>query len=142
MFYFIPAWYQKQRPWYHTTELWFRTYERMTFDDTVNHYKIFEKAGEETCLLILNYQPQLRYALHKQDMVGAVVWSLFDDIQNVHEQTMTPINFKHLKWPQGIRFVYSPFAIVAKQGQETYAVIHFAENGNLFYIETYSEKNR
>lgn len=140
MFYFIPAWYQKQRPWYHTTELWFRTYERMTFDDTVNHYKIFEKAGEETCLLILNYQPQLRYALHKQDMVGAVVWSLFDDIQNVHEQTMTPINFKHLKWPQGIRFVYSPFAIVAKQGQETYAVIHFTENGNLFYIETYSEK--
>lgn len=141
MFYFIPAWYPQQRPWYDDTPLWFRVFERMTFDDTVNQLKMFQNAEEASCLVILNYQPQLRYFLHKQDLLGSTYWSFFDDIQNISAQLVKPIFFKELHWPKGTRFLYSPFAVVAKKGQKTLAYIHFAENGNLLSID-FQKDNR
>lgn len=135
MFYFIPAWYHQQRPWYDDTPLWFRVFERMTFDDTVNQLKMFQTAQESSCLLILNYQPQFRYFLHKQDLLGADYWSFFDDIQNISVRSVKPIAFKSLQWPKGTRFLYTPFAVVAKRAEEILAYIQFAENGNLLSIE-------
>lgn len=135
MFYFIPSWYNEDRPWYDNTALWFRVFERMTFDDIINQVKMFENAHEPSQLILLNYQPQLRYFLHKQDLLGAHYWSFFDDIQNISKRTTNPISFKELNWPQGTHFLYSPFAVVARQGTKVIAVIHFAENGNLFYID-------
>ncbi|MBM7643487.1 accessory Sec system protein Asp1 [Streptococcus loxodontisalivarius] len=135
MFYFIPSWYNQNRPWYDETPLWFRVFERMTFDDTINQLKMFRQSQEDVSLLILNYQPQLRYFMHKQDVVGTDYWSFFDDIQNIQLQTTDSISFKDLNWPEGTRFVYSPFAVLAMRGQELLAYIHFAENGNLHHIE-------
>lgn len=134
MYYFVPSWYNKGRSWYDETPVWFRAVERMSFDDSISIYKMFRGAGEQACLLILNYQPQFRYFLHKHDMLGASYWSLFDDIQNISRTHTQAIDFKQLAWPEGTRFIYSPFAVVAIKGSETLAQIHFAENGNLFYI--------
>lgn len=141
MFYFIPAWYNSERKWYDDTPPWFRVFERMRFDDTVNQLKMFLKAEESSSLLILNYQPQLRYFLHKQDLLGSTYWSFFDEIQNISVTDTNPISFKHLNWPKNTRFLYTPFAVVAKQGARTLAYIHFAENGNLLYID-FQKDNR
>lgn len=139
MFYFIPAWYNQERPWYDDTPFWFRVFERMTFDDTVNQVKMFQNTREPSCLLILNYQPQLRYFLHKQDLLGVDYWSFFDDVQNISVQSVKPISFKELQWPKGTRFLYTPFAVVAKRGDVLLAYIHFAENGNLFSVDFQKE---
>ncbi|MBF0778472.1 accessory Sec system protein Asp1 [Streptococcus cuniculi] len=139
MFYFIPAWYPKERPWYDGTAPWFRVFERMSFDDTVNQLKMFQNAAEASCLVLLNYQPQLRYFLHKQDLLDTPYWSFFDDIQTVSRVSTHPLSFKELNWPRGTRFLYSPFAVVAQKGDETLATIHFAENGNLFTIDWQKE---
>ncbi|MBF0787143.1 MULTISPECIES: accessory Sec system protein Asp1 [unclassified Streptococcus] len=139
MFYFIPAWYNQQRPWYDNTPLWFRVFERMTFDDTVNQLKMFQNTQEPSSLLILNYQPQLRYFLHKQDLLGVDYWSFFDDVQNISAQSVKPISFKKLQWPKGTRFLYSPFAVVAKKAETVVAYIHFAENGNLLSVDFQKE---
>lgn len=141
MFYFIPSWYNQSRPWYHNTQLWFRILERMTFDDTVNQIKMFHQAEEEVGLLVLNYQPQFRYYLHKQDLLQNPYWSFFDDIQNISSQSVKPLSFKELNWPDGVQFLYSPFAVLVRQGSVDLAVIHFAQDGNLFYIE-FLEKGR
>ncbi|MBM7636168.1 accessory Sec system protein Asp1 [Streptococcus saliviloxodontae] len=135
MFYFIPSWYNNNRPWYDETPLWFRVFERMTFDDTINQLKMFRQSKEAAQLLILNYQPQLRYFLHKQDILGTDYWSFFDDIQNISSKTTNPISYKSLNWPSDTHFVYSPFAVLALQGNRLLAYIHFAENGNLLRIE-------
>lgn len=135
MFYFIPSWYNSQRSWYDRSELWFRVFKRMEFDDTVNQYKMFELSEEPACLLLFNYQPQLRYFLHKQGMAGAKYWSFFDDIQNVHRKETNPINFKRLSWPKDVRFLYNPFSVIAMVGSEILAYIHFAEDGNLMLID-------
>ncbi|MHB9781723.1 accessory Sec system protein Asp1 [Streptococcus sp. 10F2] len=135
MFYFIPSWYNANRPWYHQTQIWFRVLERMTFDDTVHQIKMFHQGQEEVGLLILNYQPQLRYLLHKQDLLAIPYWSFFDDIQNISSVSVKPFSFKELHWPKGTQFLYSPFAVLARVNQKDIARIHFAQDGNLFFIE-------
>ncbi|MTB57708.1 accessory Sec system protein Asp1 [Streptococcus uberis] len=135
MFYFVPAWYNSHRPWSYETPLWFRVYERMVFDDTINQYRMFENAGEEGRLLILNYHPQLRYFLHKQSLAGTSYWSFFDDVQNIQQHETKAIDFKVLNWPEDISFFHSPFAVIAKSQGRVYAHIQFAENGNLLQIE-------
>ncbi|MEY8443780.1 accessory Sec system protein Asp1 [Lactococcus ileimucosae] len=135
MYYFVPAWYGQGRIWYDTTSFWFRVFERMQFDDTVNHIKMFEHVHEPTQLLILNYSPQLRYYLHKQGLLTSSYWSFFDDIQNIKSMHTNPISFKELDWPQGTAFHHSPFALVAMLEEAPLAYIHFAENGNLMQID-------
>lgn len=135
MFYFVPSWYNQSRPWYHSTQLWFRILERMTFDDTVNQIKMFHQAEEEVRLMVFNYQPQFRYYLHKQGLLQTRYWSFFDDIQNISRLDVQPLHFKDLNWPENVQFLYSPFAVLARQGQKDLATIHFAQDGNLFYIE-------
>ena len=144
MYYFIPAWYNNDnnRPWYHDTRLWFRMFERMTFDDTVNQIKMFHRAEEDVQLLVLSYQPHFRYFLHKQGLLGTSYWSFFDDIQHISDSLSRPISFKELNWPEGTQFLYSPFAVVARRDGIDFATIHFAENGNLFYIEFMKEGHR
>lgn len=135
MFYCIPSWYNQSRPWYHNTQLWFRILERMTFDDTVNQLKMFHQAEEEVRLLVLNYQPQFRYYLHKQGLLQTPYWSFFDDIQNISALHVRPFSFKDLNWPDGVQFLYSPFAVLVRLEGVDLATIHFAQDGNLFYIE-------
>ncbi|MGT2741975.1 accessory Sec system protein Asp1 [Streptococcus plurextorum] len=139
MYYLVPSWYGKERPYYQESPLWFRVFERMSFDDTINHYQIFKRGGEETCLLTFTYQPQLRYFFHKQDMVGARYWSFFDDIQNITATETKAIDYQKLKWEKGISFIYNPFTVIAVVEDEVRARIHFAENGNLLLIEWLEE---
>lgn len=139
MFYFIPAWYNQNRPWYHNTQLWFRILERMTFDDTVNQIKMFHQVDEDVRLMVLNYQPHFRYYLHKQDLLQTTYWSFFDDIQNISAVNVKPLSFKELNWPDNVHFLYSPFAILVRRGNIDFATIHFAQDGNLFYIEFLEE---
>lgn len=135
MFYFVPAWYSQDEKWGDQTQCWFRVLERMSFDDTINQLKMFQEGKEVTCAVLLNYQPQLRYFLHKQGLLGQNYWSFFDHIQNVTAKGTKLIDFKLLNWPEKTHFVYTPFAVLAQNAGEDLAYIHFAENGNLFYID-------
>lgn len=134
MYYFVPSWYQEERKWYDRTPYWFRVFQRMSFDDTVNQMKMFMTAEREVTLLLLNYQPQLRYLLLKQDLLEVPYWSFFDDIQNISLSYTKTIHYEDLNWPEGCEFLYSPFAVVVKQNGQLIAVVHFAENGNLLSI--------
>lgn len=142
MYYFVPSWYHGQRKWYDTTPLWFRVLERMSFDDSISQMRMLQEAEEASQFLLLNYQPQLRYFFHKQGLQTASYWSFFDDIQNIQSKEVSPFQFKDLNWPTGIRFIYSPFAVVVKQGEDTLAYIQFAENGNVLSVEWRKENRK
>ena len=134
MFYFVPSWYGRQRQWYDNTPWWFRVNNRMTFDDSVNQVKMFLEAKEEIGVMILNYQPQLRYFLHNQGIFGTYYWSFFDDIQNITRFYTKMIHLKDLNWPKGSEFFYSPFAVIVRLKGKIYAVVNYAENGNIHSI--------
>ncbi len=59
---------------------------------------------------------------------------IFDDIQNIQRKETKTIPFKELGWPEGTRFIYSPFMVLAYVDNEKIADIHFAENGNLHFV--------
>ncbi|HFH9836900.1 TPA: accessory Sec system protein Asp1 [Streptococcus suis] len=133
MFYFIPSWYDNDS-WKIEAPYWFRVFEKMRFDDSINQMKIFQNSNEDAAFILNCYQPQLRYFLHKQDLLKVSYWSFFDDIQNIHRTETKAIQFQKLGWPKGISFTYTPFMVVARMKEKPYANIHFAENGNLLQI--------
>ncbi|MFM0579451.1 accessory Sec system protein Asp1 [Streptococcus suis] len=139
MYYFIPSWYSGERQWSVEAPLWFRVFESMSFDDSINQMKMFQDFKEESAFILLCYQPQLRYFLHKQDLLNSKYWSFFDDIQNIHREDTRTIQFKELGWPHGVNFTYTPFMVIARLGNKHLADIHFAEDGNLLRIHFLEE---
>lgn len=142
MFYFVSSWYDNKRPWYQEAPEWFHVFDQMTFDDTVNHLKMCHQAKEDAALLVLNYQPQLRYFLHKQDLLDTSYWSFFDDIQGISLSYTAKIDFKQLAWPRGTVFTYSAFMVLAHRSGQLLAEIAFGENGNLLTIQWFEENQK
>lgn len=139
MFYFIPSWYDEGQAFKKNTPFWYRVFDSISFDDTVNQIKMFQSCGEACKLLVLAYQPQLRYYLHKEGLMTTSYWSFFDDIQNISQRNTQPLNFKELNWPQGVKFLYTPFLVAAHHQGKKLADIEFAENGNLLLINWFED---
>ena len=89
MYYLIPALYGQGAeflqpdltPWY------FRT-SKIEFDDTLHQARIFQGQAMSPRLLLLAYQPHLRYFLHRFDLLEVSHFSVFDAIQGIKEQPM------------------------------------------------------
>ena len=96
MYYFIPAWYGTDRIWHTTTSPWYWTKDSVEFDDTINQLRIFQDAGIERLIIIPHYSPQLRYFLHRQDLLETDYISVFDvhqkqiNISRDKEQIVSP----------------------------------------------------
>lgn len=139
MFYFIPAWYNPWRPWYDTTEAWYRGGAHH-FDDTINHLRLFEYAGQSSQLLVLNYMPNLRYFAHQYDLLEVSTWSLFDQIQNISNCSQRHIDFRSLNWPEGVEFIYTPFLVMVRQDKKRLATVEFGQDGQLIWVDYYDQE--
>lgn len=138
MIYFIPAWYSPDRWWADPNTKWYRQQE-VTFDDTISQVRLFKKHRDNLRLLILNYQPALRYFLHRYDIYEVSVWSAFDmiqDIMDVHPKTLA---IEDLSWPEGIEFFYTPFLVTAFRNNIKFANIEFGLEGQIIFIEQFIE---
>ncbi|MGT2722518.1 accessory Sec system protein Asp1 [Streptococcus porcinus] len=134
MYHFIPAWYQKDRPWYDDTKEWTHINQYLQFDDSVNQIKVFHDNQENVRIMILNYSPHLRAFLHQKGLLEVEVWSLFDQLQNCQETKSSPLDWRNLNWPKGATFLYSPFTVSVLVDDCLYARLQFTTNGNLFQI--------
>lgn len=141
MFYFIPAWYNPWRDWYDNTEPFYRP-AMHGFDDTISQLRMFKKSGEEACLLVLSYMPNLRRFLHQYDLLEGSVWSLFDDIQNIVNPSYRLTDFKELNWPEGSEFIYSPFLVLVRHQGREIAKVEFGHEGNLIWIDFVEDSHR
>ncbi len=139
MFYFISAWYHSERPWYDNTESWYRRGTAMDFDDTINHLRMFWHAKKETTLVVFNYMPNLRYFTHRYDLLEVPTWNAFDRIQDIQLSEHRILDFRDLKWPDGVSFTYTPFMVVARLGHETIAHIEFGDDGQMVWIDAFTE---
>ena len=138
MIYFIPAWYSPDRWWADPNTKWYRQQE-VTFNDTISQVRLFKKHRDNLRLLILNYQPALRYFLHRYDIYEVSVWSAFDmiqDIMDVHPKTLA---IEDLSWPEGIEFFYTPFLVTAFRNNIKFANIEFGLEGQIIFIEQFIE---
>ena len=63
MYYFIPAWYgQTDEFWKTVIDPWYRIRQKIEFDDSLHQVRIFQDEDLAPQLLLLAYQPHLRYS--------------------------------------------------------------------------------
>lgn len=137
MLYFIPAWY-KGREWCENEQSWWAKRMQSEFDDTVKQIQLFHRSGGyDYRIMLLGFAPNFRHFLHRQGVFRAPYWSCFDAIQEIRRKKAAVLSFHDLEWPDGIEFLYTHFVVVAMLGNEKYAQIEFAEDGNPIWIELY-----
>lgn len=137
MIYLIPAWY-KQNSWNECEQCWYIRRTKSEYDDTVKQMQLFHRNKSwHYKLLILSFMPNLRHFLHRQGMYRANYWSCFDSMMEIRRNKIGLFSFKDLRWPEGICFEYTPFAVCAYLHGDKYAQIEFGEDGNLIKVDTY-----
>lgn len=137
MQYFIPAWYG-QDGWTENEQAWYRARTVTEFDDTVKQVQLFFRRHVAPFkILLLSYSPNFRHFLHRQGVYHAPWWSCFDAMQGIRARSMRTFSFYDLAWPEGVEFIYSPFAVLAMCGGEKFAQVEFAEDGNMFLVDLF-----
>jgi len=137
MIYFVPAWY-KANKWCENEQNWYSRRQYSEFDETIKQLQLFHRSLDvEYRILLLGYSPNFRHFLHRQGIYRANYWSCFDSMQQVTRKRIAVLSFHDLKWPQGIEFVYSPFATIAFLNGHKYAKVEFGEDGNLISVDMY-----
>lgn len=125
MLYFIPAWY-KQNMWCENEQQWYMRRLKSEFDETIKQITLFHRNVDRPYrILVLGYSPNFRHFLHRQGMYRSKYWSCFDAIAQVRRKKVAVLSYHDIKWPKGLEFVYSPFSIIALQGDVKYAQVEF-----------------
>ncbi len=139
MFYFVPAWY-KENTWSENEQLWYRRRMKSEFDETIKQVTLFHRNVDvDYQILLLAYSPNFRHFLHRQGMYRAPYWSCFDAIAQVRRRKMSVLSYHNIKWPQGVEFIYSPFAIVVYLNEVKYAQVEYGEDGNPIMIDMFED---
>lgn len=139
MLYFIPAWY-KQNMWCENEQQWYKRRLKSEFDETIKQITLFHRNVDRPYrILVLGYSPNFRHFLHRQGMYRSKYWSCFDAIAQVRRKKVAVLSYHDIKWPKGLEFVYSPFSIIALQGDTKYAQVEFGEDGNPISIDMFED---
>lgn len=141
MYYFIPAWYgQTDEFWKTAIDPWYRIRQKIEFDDSLHQVRIFQDEDLAPQLLLLAYQPHLRYFLHRHDVLEVGYTAIFDLIQGITNENMKNLQVTDLEWPEGSTFVHTPFAIVVQCQHKRYAEIEFGSEGFIGMIRYYKDE--
>lgn len=96
-------------------------------------------------LLILPSKKMHRYlkenGLDEKPVIYQTIWDMpcFDAIAQVRRKKVAVLSYHDIKWPKGLEFVYSPFSIIALQGDVKYAQVEFGEDGNPISIDMFED---
>lgn len=139
MIYLVPAWYSEAdrgfaghivKPWYQSSYL---------DDEVMTYLHSLAACGQETTVLLLSYMPQLDNFLQEEGLFGTCYWSVFDYLQDTVAVARRLLSFRDLLWPETAEFIYTPFLVLVKLGQELFAKIQFTSSGHLLWIDYLEE---
>lgn len=142
MYYFIPAWYGTDRPWHFDLIPWYRTFFKLEFDDTFNQIRLLQDQGFRSQLLILSYQPHLRYFLHRHSVLETEAYSVFDDMQDFSVEHSQILSLKDIEWDSECEFIYSPFAILVQRKGRPYAQVEHGVEGFISHIQYFNSEGQ
>lgn len=134
MIYFIPAWYNDRRTMYFNARPWSQKQQLIYTDDTINHVRLVRQSGQPYQLVIPNYTPQLRYYMHRLELLESQFVSIFDIIQDLSGKNMEMLNFREFEWPEETEFIYNPFSVVAQENGQVTAKVEFGTDGQLLWL--------
>ncbi|MFR4844570.1 MAG: accessory Sec system glycosyltransferase Asp1 [Streptococcus sp.] len=102
MYYFIPAWYgQTDEFWKTVIDPWYRIHQKLNLM-TACTSSYFQDEDLAPQLLLLAYQPHLRYFLHRHDVLEVGYTAIFDLIQGITDEDMKNLQVTDLEWPEEV----------------------------------------
>lgn len=126
--------------WCENEQQWYKRRLKSEFDETIKQITLFHRNVDRPYrILALGYSPNFRHFLHRQGMYRSKYWSCFDAIAQVRRKKVAVLSYHDIKWPKGLEFVYSPFSIIALQGDIKYAQVEFGEDGNPISIDMFED---
>ena len=126
--------------WCENEQQWYKRRLKSEFDETIKQITLFHRNVDRPYrILALGYSPNFRHFLHRQGMYRSKYWSCFDAIAQVRRKKVAVLSYHDIKWPKGLEFVYSPFSIIALQGDVKYAQVEFGEDGNPISIDMFED---
>ena len=140
MYYFIPAWYGSERTWHATITPWYFSHFRFEFDDTFHQIRLFQDQDIDSRLLVLAYQPHLRYFLHRHGVLETDTYSVFDVMQDFHNPHTQVLSIRDIEWDDDCEFIYSPFTIIVQKNGKKFAKVEHGVEGFISDIQ-YFEPN-
>ena len=140
MYYFIPAWYGSERTWHATITPWYFSHFRFEFDDTFHQIRLFQRQDIDSHLLVLAYQPHLRYFLHRHGVLETDTYSVFDVMQDFHNPHTQVLSIRDIEWDDDCEFIYSPFTIIVQKNGKKFAKVEHGVEGFISDIQ-YFEPN-
>lgn len=138
MFYFVPAWYDDERPWQYPMRAWYRS-EQHAFDDMVSQVRMFHQSKELATAVIIGYTPQLRYVCHSCGIYEVPCVSVFDWMQGIYQEEQNIVDFKQLNWPEDAEFIYTPFLVSVYQKGMKIAAVEFGNDGQLLFVDKWKD---
>lgn len=123
----------------------------VSMDDMVGPIQAFRENEEPYCVVISDYLPNLRYFLHRFDLLESNYVSLFDRLQGFDKQSQQRLSLSDLNFPDNVSYVYSPFFIMVyskgevvgrvrmKESAHISEVSHFVQ-GQLKEVEIYDDR--
>ena len=71
-------------------------------------------------LLLLAYQPHLRYFLHRFDLLEVSHFSVFDAIQGIKDQPMRCLQVSDLDWDDDCDFIFTPSLLLLETSSSAF----------------------
>lgn len=122
LFHFIPAWQNSQVS---------------KTDDMLSQIKMFQSVSESIEVWVREYLPNLRTFLFLENMTEIPYKSLYDEMQNIHQNYENKVDVYDLNWPEDVSFYYSQFGVFVLRENQRYAKVSFDSLNNMERIEFY-----
>lgn len=129
MLYFIPAWGKGQLQGFNT-------------DEMIGPIRSFMATGEEYKVIVKDYIPELRYFLHRFDLLESNFYSVYDVLQGTEARGQKQITFSDLNFPEEAYFIYTPFNLLVYQGENCIGTITLGEASQVLEATYYLEENK
>lgn len=102
-----------------------------SLDDLIGYIKAIELHEQQYQIYIKDYIPNLRYFLHRFDLLESNYFSIFDELQGFEGQEQAPIDLQNLNFPEAVSFVYSVFNILVLQDNMVIGKVTLREAGSI-----------
>ncbi|COL90172.1 accessory Sec system protein Asp1 [Streptococcus pneumoniae] len=105
------------------------------FDDTFHQIRLFQEQDIDSRLLVLAYQPHLRYFLYRHGVLETDTYSVFDVMQDFHNLHTQVLSIRDIEWDDDCEFIYSPFTIIVQKNGKKFAKVEHGVEGFISDIQ-------
>lgn len=110
-------------------------------DDLIGPMRSLQASGEPFQIVVTDYLPNLRYFLHRFDLLESNYLSIFDRLQGFEGCLQDKITLEDLNFPEEVHYIYSPFSVLVYSGNACIGEVWMAEGGHISEVKYFENQN-